>query len=171
MRLSKGLADTPYYFSIYSSEGVTGIARSHVPTVKLTSGHRINTTFPNLDCVFLNAGTQHPVALSKPAEVNLEAFHAEVNTNFTCIVDMTLKFLPHLQAKSYPTGLVVTGTHLALIPAAAIPAYSASKAALHSFLYCLRAQTEKAGSKTKIIEIWPPLVQCTSPLPPPSPHA
>ncbi len=118
-------------------------------------------SYPDLDCVFLNSGTQSQVQLSKPAEVNLEAAHSEINTNFTSIVNLMIKFLPHLQSKKIPTALIVTGTHLALIPAAPIPAYSASKAALHSFIYSLRVQAEKAGSPTKIVEIWPPLVQCT----------
>lgn len=75
-----------------------------------------------------------------------------------------MKFLPHLLVKPFPTALVITGTLLALVPAITMPAYSASKAALNAFIYCLRRQQQ--GSNTRIIEVWPPVVQ--SKLPPPS---
>ena len=113
--------------------------------------------YPDLDCVFLNSGTQSQVRLSRPGEVDLEAFHNEINTNFLSIIDLSLKFLHHLQRKSHPTGLIITGTHLALVPAVLMPAYSASKAALNAFVYCLRAQN--AAKSTRIIELWPPVVQ------------
>jgi short-subunit dehydrogenase involved in D-alanine esterification of teichoic acids len=118
---------------------------------------RIVSKYPNLDCVFLNSGKQSVIHLSKPAEVDLDAFHDEMNTNFSRLVDLSIKFLPHLQQKPFPTALVITGTNLAIVPAVLMPAYSASKAALNAFVYCLRRQIE--GSNTKIIEIWPPAVQ------------
>jgi short-subunit dehydrogenase involved in D-alanine esterification of teichoic acids len=80
-----------------------------------------------------------------------------MNVNFTSIVNLAIKFLPHLQAKSAPTGLIITGTHLAIVPAVTLAAYSASKAALTSFVDCLREQNRH--KPTKIIEIYPPVVQ------------
>ncbi|KAK4126007.1 NAD(P)-binding protein [Parathielavia appendiculata] len=117
----------------------------------------IVSNYPDLDCVVLNSGKQSLFRLSKPAEVDLDAFHEEMNTNFSRLVDLSMKFLPHLLQKPFPTALVVTGTNLAIIPAVLMPAYSASKAALNAFVMCLRRQNQ--GSNTKIIEIWPPLVQ------------
>jgi short-subunit dehydrogenase involved in D-alanine esterification of teichoic acids len=122
-----------------------------------TDTARIVSKYPDLDCVFLNTGKQSMVRLSKPAEVDLDAFHDEMNTNFSRLVDLSVKFLPHLQQKPFPTSLVVTGTLIAVVPAVLMPAYSASKAALNAFVYCLRRQYE--GSNIKIIEIWPPAVQ------------
>ncbi|OHE97550.1 hypothetical protein CORC01_07165 [Colletotrichum orchidophilum] len=119
--------------------------------------NRVVNNFPDLDCVFINSGTQSQIKLSQPSSVDLDAFREEINTNFLSVVDMSIKFLPKLQNKAVPTSLIITGTHLALIPAVTIPAYSASKAALHAFVYSLRQQLQ--GSSTKIIEIWPPLVQ------------
>ncbi|KAH8897122.1 NAD(P)-binding protein [Thozetella sp. PMI_491] len=116
-------------------------------------------TYPDLDCVFLNSGIQSQTRLTRPEEVDLDAFHAEVNTNFNCIVDLMIKFLPHLQAKPQPTSIIVTTSLLAMVPSVASPAYSASKAALTAFIDCLRAQTEKVGSRTKIVEVRPPLTQ------------
>ncbi|RKL12715.1 hypothetical protein BFJ70_g16119 [Fusarium oxysporum] len=113
--------------------------------------------YPDLDCVFLNSGTQSQTQLAKPAEVDLDAFHQEVSTNFTKPVDLSIKFLPHLQGKSSKTALIFTGTLLAHVPGVTMPAYSASKAALTAYVDCLRRQN--AGSSTKFIEVWPPVVQ------------
>jgi short-subunit dehydrogenase involved in D-alanine esterification of teichoic acids len=110
--------------------------------------------------VFLNPGVQNIHRLTRPAEVDLDAFHQEMSTNFSRLVDLSIKFLPHLQQKSFPTALVFTGTNLAIIPAMHAPAYSASKAALNAYIMCLRRQN--VASSTKIIEIWPPLVQSQS---------
>lgn len=116
---------------------------------------------PDLDCVFLNAGIQSQTRLSRPAEFDLGKFHQEINVNFTSIVNLAVKFLPHLQAKSTPTSLIITGTHLAIVPAVTLAAYSASKAALTAFVDCLREQNRH--KPTKIIEIYPPVVQSKSP--------
>lgn len=118
---------------------------------------RIVKNYPDLDCVFLNSGVQSQVRLSRPSEVDLNAFHEEISTNFSRLVDLSIKFLPHLLSKPFPTALIVTGTLLALIPSVTMPAYCASKAALHAYMCCLRRQHQ--GSSTKIIEIWPPVVQ------------
>ncbi|KXH26483.1 hypothetical protein CSAL01_05406 [Colletotrichum salicis] len=113
--------------------------------------------FPGLDCVLINSGIQSPIKLSEPSSVDLDAFREEINVNFLSVVDISVKFLPRLQDKAIPTSLIVTGTHLALIPAVTLPAYYASKAALHAFVYSSRQQLQ--GSSTNIIEIWPLLVQ------------
>ncbi|KAK4239142.1 hypothetical protein C8A03DRAFT_32823 [Achaetomium macrosporum] len=117
----------------------------------------IVSKYPDLDCVFLNSGVQSQIKLSRPAEVDLDAFHQEVNTNFHRLVDLSIKFLPHLLGKPSPTALVITNSLLSQVPACLMPAYSASKAALNAFVYCLRRQNR--GASTKIIEIWPPAVQ------------
>ncbi|KAJ6782162.1 hypothetical protein PWT90_09087 [Aphanocladium album] len=112
---------------------------------------------PNLDCVLLNSGMQQMIRLDKPAEVDLDAFHHEIDTNFSSIVNLAVKFSAVLLAKKTPTALVVTGTHLSIVPAVAMPAYSSSKAALHAFMDCLRRQNQ--GASCKFIEISAPAVQ------------
>ncbi|KAL9610356.1 MAG: hypothetical protein Q9167_004926 [Letrouitia subvulpina] len=59
----------------------------------------VTHTYPDLDCVFLNAGTQSAIDLSQPAKVDLPSFHAEVSTNFFSLVDLSVKFLPFLMKK------------------------------------------------------------------------
>ena len=50
-----------------------------------------------------------------------------------------------------------TGSNLAIVPAATLPAYSASKAALNAYTLCLREQLRH--TTVKVIEISPPPVQ------------
>ncbi|KAK8052552.1 hypothetical protein PG993_003937 [Apiospora rasikravindrae] len=118
---------------------------------------QVLSDYASLDCVFLNSGVQSATRLSRPHEFDLSKFHHEVNVNFTSIVNLMMKFLPHLQSKPHSTGLIITGTHLALVPAATMAAYSASKAALTAFIDCCRAQSRQQS--TKIIELYPPVVQ------------
>ncbi|KAI4193128.1 MAG: hypothetical protein LQ350_008462 [Teloschistes chrysophthalmus] len=60
---------------------------------------RITKEFPDLDCVFLNAGTQSPMNLTKPETYDPAVFDNEISTNFNSLVDLTMKFLPFFQAK------------------------------------------------------------------------
>jgi short-subunit dehydrogenase len=88
----------------------------------------------------LNAGTQSRSNFAKPESVDLAAFHREVTINFTALVSLIHAILPHFLARSAPSNLVFTGTQISLVPAFPMPAYSASKAALDSFIMCLREQ-------------------------------
>ncbi|KAK6376193.1 hypothetical protein LTS17_007444 [Exophiala oligosperma] len=110
----------------------------------------VTQTYPDLDCVFLNAGIQSVFKLAQPETVDLSVFHSEMSVNFSSFVDLTMKFLPFLQSKN-------TGSNLAIVPSASLPAYSASKAALNAFVLCLREQLKE--SSVKVIELSPPPVQ------------
>ncbi|KAL9583098.1 MAG: hypothetical protein Q9203_005219, partial [Teloschistes exilis] len=120
---------------------------------------KITKEFPDLDCVFLNAGTQSPMDLTKPEKYDPNVFDNEISTNFNSIVDLTMKFLPFFQAKKSESSFIFTGSHIAVVPAAGLPAYCASKAALNSFVLSLRLQLASAKSPVKIIEISPPVVK------------
>ena len=67
----------------------------------------VTGAFPDLDCIFLNAGVQSPINLADPDKVDLAAFHSEVAINFSSFVDLTMKFLPFLLNKSSNTGLIL----------------------------------------------------------------
>ncbi len=62
---------------------------------------------PDIDCIYLNAGTQGVYDFSKPNQVDLAAFHREMNVNFTSFVNLTTNFLPFLQSKPSPTSIVL----------------------------------------------------------------
>ncbi|KAH7381836.1 hypothetical protein BKA64DRAFT_697655 [Cadophora sp. MPI-SDFR-AT-0126] len=116
---------------------------------------------PDIDCLFLNAGVQGHYDVSAPETIDLKKFNDEMRINYTSLVALTFAFLPFLKkkAESRPASIIFTGTHLAVIPAATLPAYSASKAALNVFTLCLREQLKASSSAVKVVEIYPPPVQ------------
>ncbi|KAJ5164555.1 Glucose/ribitol dehydrogenase [Penicillium coprophilum] len=111
---------------------------------------------PDIDCVFLNAGSQRKYKLTDPKDGDLSDFRAEMDINFISYVALTQAFIPLLLSRSIPTSFIFTTTLLALVPAPRIPAYSAANAALNAFVYCLRDQLRE--SNVKVIELAPPLV-------------
>ncbi|KAJ5603400.1 Glucose/ribitol dehydrogenase [Penicillium hordei] len=112
--------------------------------------------YPDIDCIFLNPGTQRKYDLTDPKDGDLSDFRAEMDVNFISYVALTQAFTPFLMSKSTPTSFIFTTSLLALVPAPRIPAYSAAKAALNAFLYCLRDQLRE--SSIKVIDLAPPLV-------------
>lgn len=133
---------------------------------------------PDIDCLFLNAGIQNPHDLASAQPFDLASFHEEVKVNFSSFVSLVHAFLPYFKKNPNPSSVILyvrscpffavydytaltcahsTGSNLAIIPAASLPAYSASKAALNAFTLCLREQLRH--SQTSVIEISPPPVQ------------
>ncbi|KAG8528501.1 uncharacterized protein KY384_007419 [Bacidia gigantensis] len=105
----------------------------------------VTTTHPDIDCLFLNSGLSIPIDLSRPSKTDMSSFHKQITTNFTALADLSVKFLPFLMARKSETSIIF------------LSGYSASKAALNSFVMCLRDELKE--SSVKIIEIWPPVVQ------------
>ncbi|OQD80245.1 hypothetical protein PENANT_c037G00861 [Penicillium antarcticum] len=117
----------------------------------------VTKQFPDIECVFFNAGVQHMYDMTDPAKFNLDQFQNEVSVNFNSFVALTHAFLPFLTEKDTTTSFIFTGSHIAIVPAFPMPAYCASKAALNVFTLCLREQLSKTN--VKVIEISPPVVQ------------
>lgn len=117
----------------------------------------VTTMHPDLDCVFLNSGIQRGFNFAKPETVDMDVVSEEFTTNYLSYLALTKAFLPFLQAKNTESSLIYTSSALALIPSPICPNYSASKAALHHFILCLRRQLQ--GSQIKVVEIIPPAVQ------------
>jgi NADP-dependent 3-hydroxy acid dehydrogenase YdfG len=67
----------------------------------------VTSTYPDLDCVFLNAGVQSNINLGDPEHVDLAAFHQEIKINFTSFVDLTIKILPFLKGRNIDTSLIL----------------------------------------------------------------
>jgi short-subunit dehydrogenase len=112
-------------------------------------------THPSIDSVMLNAGTQSRSNFANPESVDLSAFHREITINFSALVSLVHAVLPHFLARTAPTGLIFTGTQISLVPAFLMPAYSASKAALDSFIMCLREQLRDSNVKVQHISPGP----------------
>ncbi|KAL4820530.1 hypothetical protein BDW67DRAFT_152581 [Aspergillus spinulosporus] len=120
----------------------------------------VTTKYPDIDSVYLNAGVQRTHDLTQEGGWDLQAFNSEFHTNFTSAVSLVHAFLPFLKrkAETQQASFIFTGANLAIVPAAWMPAYSASKTALNVFVLSLREQL-KQSSKLKVIEISPPAVQ------------
>jgi short-subunit dehydrogenase len=112
-------------------------------------------THPTIDSVFLNAGTQSYVDFAKPDTVDLAAFQRECTVNFNAQVALVHAVLPHLLKCSSATSLIFTGTQVSLIPTFPMPAYSASKAALESFIICLREQLRETNVRVQHVSPGP----------------
>ncbi|KAE8361609.1 hypothetical protein BDV27DRAFT_147680 [Aspergillus caelatus] len=115
------------------------------------------TKYPDIDCIFLNAGVQRRYNLTSQETFKLDEFLSEVHVDFTSIVTLAHAFLPYLTAKTEPVSFIFTGTNLAIVPACPMPAYSAAKAALNAFILCFREQLK--STNVKVIELSPPAVQ------------
>jgi short-subunit dehydrogenase len=129
----------------------------HLGSYPLTRGCSAFKVYHTIDCVFLNAGTQSQADFSKPASVDLKVFDREMTINFTSYVHIVHAVLPHLLESNGNTSLIFTGTPISLIPAFPLPAYSASKAALESFILSLREQLR--DTNVRVMQISPGPVQ------------
>lgn len=65
----------------------------------------VTTKYPDLDCIFLNAGKSNSFNFAEPEKVDLEDFHKDIATNFSSFVNLTHAFLPFLLAKQTPTAI------------------------------------------------------------------
>lgn len=117
----------------------------------------IDTAYPNLDYIFLNAGMQRTIDFTQPQDINLDFLEYQMNLNFSSIAILCIKFLCVLLKKDYATGIVFSGSHSGIIPMAPVAVYAASKAALRSFVDSLRFQLR--DQKVKIIDIVIPLTR------------
>jgi len=88
--------------------------------------------------------------------VDLAIAEATITTNVLGPIRLTAALLPHLRTQPAATVMIVT-SGLAFVPLAATPAYSASKAAMHSWTQSLRYLLKETA--VEVIEIAPPGVQ------------
>ncbi|KAI1174581.1 hypothetical protein F4777DRAFT_589150 [Nemania sp. FL0916] len=125
---------------------------------------RMLTTYPSIDCVFLNAGFQQVVDFTNPSSITLDKIDSEVTTNYLSSIHIITHFLPHLISRNpKPTGIVLVSSSLALVPMPLVANYCATKAAVHSLAWSLRAQLAgRANGKTnhiRVVEVLPPAVK------------
>jgi uncharacterized oxidoreductase len=115
---------------------------------------RVEDEFPGVDVLMNNAGIGTPKNLSRP-ESDLAGVMAEMDVNVGGVIRMTSALIDILTANE---GTVINvSSALAFAPVPAMPVYSATKAAVHSFTQSLRFQLEDSG--VEVIELMPPAVQ------------
>jgi uncharacterized oxidoreductase len=111
----------------------------------------VSDRFPSLDTLVNNAGTMRNIKLNQSWELN--DLTAEIDGNLKGPMWMVQTFLPLLRRQKRSL-IVNVSSGLAFIPFPAAPMYSASKAAVHAYTQCLRAQLE--GTSVSIVELAPP---------------
>ncbi|KAG2044206.1 hypothetical protein BDR03DRAFT_849856 [Suillus americanus] len=120
----------------------------------------IVNTYPDLDAVLFSSGIQRGFDFTRPETIDLDSLECELATNYTSIVRMITFFLPHLirlGEQGRPTFLYPVSSGLSIFPAAGVPDYCATKAALHSLSISLAVQLKRKN--VHVVEIIPPLVE------------
>jgi len=115
---------------------------------------RVKRDFPKLDVLMNNAGVG--VAKNLTASVDdLAGLMTEMEINVGGVIRTTSALIDILTANH---GTVINvSSLLAFVPVPAMPIYSASKAAVHSYTQSLRFQLEESG--VEVIELMPPAVR------------
>lgn len=114
----------------------------------------------DLDLALINSGIQRQMNFAKPETVEIETIREEFVTNYLSQVALTKAILPHLISRGKQgktAGICYTTSALGLVPGPPVPNYSATKAAMHSFILTLREQVK--GSGVEVLELLPPAVQ------------
>lgn len=133
-----------------------------VSTLVSDSGHaadrarlaaEVTARFPALDVVINNAGIQRAVDLLHAEP--WERMRQEIAVNLEGPMHLTSLLLPHLLGRPW-AALINVSSGLAFVPAAGVPVYCATKAALHSYTLSLRHQLRR--TPVEVIEIIPPAV-------------
>jgi len=109
--------------------------------------------FPKLNVLINNAGIQRVEDLTSGEIADAEA---TIDTNLLGPIRMTAALIRQLMSQPQSAILNVSSA-LAMMPAAMMPSYCASKAAIHSYTQSLRFQLR--NSSVQVIEIVPPWVQ------------
>jgi uncharacterized oxidoreductase len=109
--------------------------------------------FPKLNVLVNNAGIQRVEDMTSGEFADAEA---TINTNLLGPMRLTAALIRQLM--SQPQGAILNvSSALAMVPAARLPTYCASKAAMHSYTQSLRYQLR--NTSIQVIEILPPWVQ------------
>ncbi|KAI1662222.1 NAD(P)-binding protein [Daldinia decipiens] len=122
----------------------------------------ITEKYPDIDAVILNSGIQRTLDFSKPKEIDLPRTMQELGTNYTSYLYLITYLLPHLQSRvPNPAALIAVTSGLALVPLPRCGNYCATKAALHSLLWSIRAQLshDEGSQHIRVVEILPPAVK------------
>lgn len=118
---------------------------------------QVKNKFGGLDILVNNAGTGFFNPLDSDSGKVYENAKFEMELNYLSVVRLTERFLPFLKA-SKEAAIINIESIVSYLPSLAIPTYSATKAALHSYALALRLTLEASNPHIKVFEVFPPFV-------------
>ena len=130
------------YFDVLKNENLSSISR----IIEQEYG-RLDVLINN--AAILNAGNFNEI------DYSFEKIETEILTNIASPIKITKVLLP-LFSKQSQSAIINITSGVAYMPMPYLPVYSATKAALQSFTYSLRASLK--NTNIKVFEVLPPLV-------------
>ena len=115
---------------------------------------RLIADHPDLNMLINNAGIMQPDAAA--GRIDDALMVATIATNLMGPIRMTSALIDHLKGQKSPV-VAYTTSVLGFVPLAATAVYSATKAALHSYILSQRFMLRE--SKVRVLEIAPPWVR------------
>jgi len=112
------------------------------------------SSFDGFNVLINNAGIQRDIDFTRGAD-ELVSGEDEIRINLEAPIALSAMAIPCFAGKK-EAAIINVSSGLAFVPAARMPVYSATKAALHAFSMALRHQLAKIG--IKVFEIVPPAV-------------
>lgn len=111
-----------------------------------------------IDILYNNAGVGvSPVNLGIPDSRHLEGAEYEMEVNYFGVIRLNNLFMEMLQSRP-EAAIINTTSILSIIPSVLEATYSASKTALAFYTKSLRSHLDAIGSRVKVFELLPPLV-------------
>jgi uncharacterized oxidoreductase len=110
--------------------------------------------FPDLNVLFNNAGVMLPDQAGGKVDETVMVSH--ITTNLMGPIRMTSALIDHLKTKE-DAAIAYTSSVLAFVPLAATAVYSATKAAIHSYVLSQRFMLR--DTSVRVLEIAPPWVR------------
>jgi uncharacterized oxidoreductase len=114
----------------------------------------VQANFPEWNVLVNNAGIQRDIDFTAGV-AELEAGESEIAVNFEAPIALAGLAVPHLKGRPGAT-IINVSSGLGFVPAAKMPVYSATKAAMHAFSMALRFQLSRVG--IQVFEVVPPAV-------------
>lgn len=119
---------------------------------------------PQTNILINNAGIQqrHPFIPNEDSSKNIswQEREQEIQINICAPMHLSQLFISHFRTfKTTTTAIITVSSGLAFLPAARMPIYCATKAAIHSFSLSLRYQLKTEYPHIQVYEIVPPAVQ------------
>jgi uncharacterized oxidoreductase len=139
-----------------ANPGMVGIALDIGDAASIKAfAARVIADYPAANVLINNAGMMVAEAMTADP-VDVQIAEDTVTTNMLGIMRLSGAMLPHLRAQPQATLMTVT-SGLAFVPLALTPAYSATKAGIHSWSMAVRHQLR--DTSVQVIELAPPYVQ------------